>query len=272
MRDWRVDKETKMDPALIDLIWTLHKQLGSNVPVHLICGLSHRRDQRQSLRKKGGGQAKKSQHILGKAADITFPDVPVKVLRNSALVQDMAASAITRPPAFPSSTSIPAMCACGRASRGSSLRRSSPTADTKYLPTDGKPITPADYKLALANGMVKQDHVRCGDAVRQGRSGSPRPMHRRRSHEAESDAEAETDSAAAGARFLHAPPVIAEDPARAGHPASGQRLFTYASAGGMPRCRSSSQAAQARPPRPCPPIGTPRWLARQRPTTTIPRR
>ena len=36
MRDWRRDESSEMDPALIDLIWTLHKQLGSNEPVHLI--------------------------------------------------------------------------------------------------------------------------------------------------------------------------------------------------------------------------------------------
>ena len=61
MRDWRADKETNMDPALIDLIWTLHKQLGSNEPVNLICGLRTARDQRK-LRKKGGGQAKQPAH------------------------------------------------------------------------------------------------------------------------------------------------------------------------------------------------------------------
>ena len=85
MRDWRVNQETKMDPVLIDHIWTLHKELGSTVPVHLICGY-RTAETNANLRKHGGGQAKKSQHILGKAADITFPDVPVKVLRNSALV------------------------------------------------------------------------------------------------------------------------------------------------------------------------------------------
>ena len=62
MRDWRRDEETTMDPALIDLIWTLHKQLGSHEPVHLISGYRSATTN-ASLRKKGGGQAKKSQHI-----------------------------------------------------------------------------------------------------------------------------------------------------------------------------------------------------------------
>ena len=87
MRDWRRDESREMDPELIDLIWTLHQQLGSNEPVQLICGYRSA-STNASLRRKGGGQAKASQHILGKAADIVFPDVAVKTLRNSALVQE----------------------------------------------------------------------------------------------------------------------------------------------------------------------------------------
>ena len=74
MRDWRANQETKMDPALIDLIWTLHKQLGSHEPIHLVSAYRSAATN-ASLRRKGGGQAKKSQHIQGKAADIHFPDV-----------------------------------------------------------------------------------------------------------------------------------------------------------------------------------------------------
>ncbi|MET0869560.1 MAG: DUF882 domain-containing protein, partial [Methyloceanibacter sp.] len=88
MRDWRANQETKMDPALIDLIWTLHKQLGSHEPIHLVSAYRSAATN-ASLRRKGGGQAKKSQHIQGKAADIHFPDVSVKTLRNSALVQEV---------------------------------------------------------------------------------------------------------------------------------------------------------------------------------------
>src|SRR4051794_21235721 len=87
MRDWRRNESREMDPELIDLIWTLHQQLGSKQPVQLICGYRSAATN-ASLRRKGGGQAKFSQHILGKAADIVFPDVAVKTLRNSALVQE----------------------------------------------------------------------------------------------------------------------------------------------------------------------------------------
>ena len=74
MRDWRRNESRDMDPELIDLIWTLHQQLGSTVPVNLVCGYRSATTN-ESLRRAGGGQAKASQHILGKAADIVFPDV-----------------------------------------------------------------------------------------------------------------------------------------------------------------------------------------------------
>ena len=83
MRDWRAEAETKMDPALIDLIWTLHEKLGSKEPIHLISGYRSAATN-ASLRKKGGGQAKKSQHVEGKAIDIRVPGIPLKDLRNAA--------------------------------------------------------------------------------------------------------------------------------------------------------------------------------------------
>ena len=88
MRDWRTDDVTTMDRELIDLIWTIHKDLGSQQPIHLISGYRSA-GTNAKLRRSGGGQAKKSQHIEGKAADIHFPDVPVKALRASALIQEV---------------------------------------------------------------------------------------------------------------------------------------------------------------------------------------
>ncbi|MGD9195521.1 MAG: DUF882 domain-containing protein, partial [Methyloceanibacter sp.] len=88
MRDWRVDESIKMDRELIDLIWTLHTRLGSQEPIHLISAYRSKRTN-DRLRRAGGGQARRSQHTLGKAADIHFPDVPVKKLRASALIQEI---------------------------------------------------------------------------------------------------------------------------------------------------------------------------------------
>ena len=77
LRDWRKDETTEMDPDLIDLIWEIHNELGSAEPIHIISGYRSRATN-EMLRKTVGGQASQSRHILGKAADVHFPDVPVK--------------------------------------------------------------------------------------------------------------------------------------------------------------------------------------------------
>src|SRR5262245_24550371 len=152
MRDWRKDQQRDMDPELIDLIWTLHQQLGSQVPVKLICGY-RTAGTNESLRRKGGGQAKASQHILGKAADIVFPDVAVKTLRNSALVQEWGGVGY-----YPTSGVPFVHVDTGRVRMWPRIPRLElaglfPSGHTKYLPLDGKPITPQDFKLAMAKGL-----------------------------------------------------------------------------------------------------------------------
>jgi uncharacterized protein YcbK (DUF882 family) len=156
MRDWRKDQSREMDPELIDHIWILHQQLGSKEPVHLICGYRSAATN-ESLRKHGGGQAKKSQHILGKAADITFPDVSVKTLRNSALVQEWGGVGY-----YPTSGVPFVHVDTGRVRMWPRIPRLElaslfPDGSSKYLPADGKPITPKDYQLALAKGLVKSN-------------------------------------------------------------------------------------------------------------------
>lgn len=87
MRDWRKNQSVRMDPETIDLIWEMHSELGSQQPVSIICGYRSR-GTNEMLRRKVGGQASQSQHITGKAIDITFPDVPLKRMRYSALVRE----------------------------------------------------------------------------------------------------------------------------------------------------------------------------------------
>ncbi len=87
MRDHRRNEATRMDPELIDLLWQVHAELGSKEPIYLISGYRSRATNDQ-LRRSVGGQASESRHILGKAADVHFPDVPVKKIRYSALIQE----------------------------------------------------------------------------------------------------------------------------------------------------------------------------------------
>ena len=196
MRDWRANKEINMDPALIDLIWTLHQQLGSNEPVHLICG--HRTaETNASMRKKGGGQAKRSQHILGKAADISFPDVSAKQLRNSALVQEHGGVGY-----YPTSGIPFVHVDTGNVRMWPRIPRLElaalfPDGNTKYLPIDGKPITRAGLQARTGQRLGEQDHGRFRGAVAE--SQARRRRRRGRGRRAERGRHA-----AAGARLLHA--------------------------------------------------------------------
>ncbi len=121
-------KRPTMDPALIDLIWTLHKQLGSHEPVHLISGLSQRRDQCFAA-KEGRRPGQEEPAHPGQGRRHSLPR-----RRREDAAQLGAGAGGGRRRLLPdlrhsrSSMSIPAMCACGRASRGSSWRRCSPTA------------------------------------------------------------------------------------------------------------------------------------------------
>jgi uncharacterized protein YcbK (DUF882 family) len=215
MRDWRKDEATKMDPQLIDLIWTLHKQLGSQEPIHLISGYRSAATN-AALRRRGGGQAKKSQHILGKAADIHFPDVPVKALRNSALVQEVGGVGY-----YPGSGIPFVHVDTGRVRMWPRIPRLElaalfPAGKTKYVPRDGKPITPGDYNLAMAKGLVGKTMLA---------SAAPAPRTDSKVDSAASEIGMPQPILASFTPGLN-PPGGSHDAASPGH------LFTYASVSG----------------------------------------
>jgi uncharacterized protein YcbK (DUF882 family) len=88
MRDWRRKEVIRIDPKTIDLMWELHADLGSTRPVHIICGYRSPKTN-TFLKRIGRNVAKKSQHMVGKAIDLYFPDVSTEKLRNSALVRQV---------------------------------------------------------------------------------------------------------------------------------------------------------------------------------------
>ena len=80
LRDWRRDETIHMDPRLIDLVWEVHRDVGSTEPIQVVCG--YRSPQTNSmLRQRSSGVAKFSQHTLGKAMDFYIPGVPLEQLR-----------------------------------------------------------------------------------------------------------------------------------------------------------------------------------------------
>jgi uncharacterized protein YcbK (DUF882 family) len=149
MRDWRRNMEIKMDPALIDLIWELHEELGSKEPVHLICGYRSS-GTNEMLRRSVGGQARNSRHITGQAADLMFPDVPLKQLRYSALIYERGGVGY-----YPASGLPFVHVDTGNVRHWPRVPRMElavlfPKGHSLHVPADGRPLTPADARLATA--------------------------------------------------------------------------------------------------------------------------
>ena len=148
-RDWRRDEKTDMDPDLIDLVWEIHNELGSHEPVHIISGYRSRASN-DLLRRTVGGQASESRHILGKAADVHFPDVPVKNLRYSALIREKGGVGYYPTSALPFvHMDIDRVRAWPRLPRAE-LALLFPSGRTQHVPADGVPIDRDDVRQARA--------------------------------------------------------------------------------------------------------------------------
>ena len=147
MRDWRESKAIPIDPNTVDIIWEMHRELGSQQPVSIICG--YRSPATNSmLRKTRGGQASQSQHMTGKAIDIAFPDVPVKRLRYSAMIRERGGVGY-----YPTSGIPFVHVDTSRVRHWPRMVRDElallfPSGHSKHEPADGRPITPADVRAA----------------------------------------------------------------------------------------------------------------------------
>lgn len=149
LRDHRRNEATQMDRELIDLLWEMHQELGSKEPIHIISGYRSRATNEQ-LRKTVGGQASESRHILGKAIDVHFPDVPVKNLRYSALVRERGGVGY-----YPTSAIPFVHVDTDRVRSWPRLPRAElallfPSGSTKHAAADGGNITKDDVRAAQA--------------------------------------------------------------------------------------------------------------------------
>jgi len=147
LRDWRKNESAKMDPELVDMLWEIHTELGSREPIHIISGFRSR-ETNEMLRKTVGGQASESQHIQAKAADVHFPDVPLKQLRYSALIRERGGVGY-----YPTSAIPFVHIDTSRVRHWPRLPRYElallfPSGQTKHQPVDGGPITREDVKIA----------------------------------------------------------------------------------------------------------------------------
>jgi uncharacterized protein YcbK (DUF882 family) len=149
LRDWRENKSTEMDPKTIDLLWEMHTELGSKVPISIICGYRSE-GTNNMLRRTVGGQAKRSFHIRGQAIDAAFPDISLKQMRYSALIRERGGVGY-----YPTSGIPFVHVDTGPVRAWPRLPRYElallfPNGHTRHKPASGGPLTPSDVRAAMA--------------------------------------------------------------------------------------------------------------------------
>jgi len=171
LRDWRKDEPTQMDPDLIDLMWEIHAELGSQEPIHIISGFRSR-DTNNMLRRTVGGQASESRHILGKAADVHFPDIPIRQLRYSALIHERGGVGYYPTSAIPFvHIDTDRVRAWPRLPR-TELALLFPSGRTQHIPDDGEPISKDDVRAARVKNVELASQIAQLHALRT----QPRPL------------------------------------------------------------------------------------------------
>jgi uncharacterized protein YcbK (DUF882 family) len=147
LRDWRRGEPTRMDPMLLDLIWEIYRQTGSNDYIHIISAYRSPATN-EMLRRRSSGVAKQSQHTRGKAMDFFIPGVPLSKLRAIALTMQGGGVGY-----YPGSGSPFVHVDTGSVRHWPRMTRQQlaslfPKGETLHLPSDGKPLP--GYKKALA--------------------------------------------------------------------------------------------------------------------------
>jgi hypothetical protein len=131
----------------------VHHELGSKEPIHVVSGYRSRATN-DMLRRTVGGQASESRHILGKAIDVHFPDVPVRNMRYSALIRERGGVGY-----YPTSATPFVHLDTDRVRAWPRLPRAElallfPNGRTQHVPEDGGAITSEDVRRARANSEL----------------------------------------------------------------------------------------------------------------------
>src|SRR5262249_45919195 len=147
LRDWRRGEQTRMDPHLIDLVWEVQREAAANEPIQVVCGYGAPQTNAM-LRRRSGGVARFSQHMLGHALDFYIAGVSLEHLREIGLRLQRGGVGF-----YPTSGSPFVHMDTGgvrmwpRMSH-EELARVFPNGRTVHIPSDGKPLP--GYALALA--------------------------------------------------------------------------------------------------------------------------
>jgi uncharacterized protein YcbK (DUF882 family) len=154
LRDWRVEERTNMDPRLFDIIWEVYRAVGSRSPIHIISAYRSPQTNR-ALRSRSGAVSEHSQHMLGSAMDIRFPDVDPGRIREAAMRVQQGGVGFY-PGANFVHVDVGSVRAWPRMSR-EQLAQLFPDGKTVHLPSDGKPL--AGYEQARAE-ILSRDSSR----------------------------------------------------------------------------------------------------------------
>ena len=154
LADWRTKEQIKIDPRLLDTVWEVYQKSGSNKPIHVVS--SYRSPKTNAmLRKTRGGQAKKSQHMVGRAMDFYIPGQSAAKMRALGLQAQSGGVGY-----YPKSGFV--HLDTGNVRHWPRMSRKQlvkvfPKGGTLHVPTDGKPLpgyktAQADYKRRMASG------------------------------------------------------------------------------------------------------------------------
>ncbi len=85
LRDHYTENVGTMDPQLYDILNQISRLLKTDIPYDIISGYRDPFTNERLRTTRGGGVAKRSLHMDGKALDIRLPGVPLTELRDAAL-------------------------------------------------------------------------------------------------------------------------------------------------------------------------------------------
>jgi uncharacterized protein YcbK (DUF882 family) len=148
LRDWRRDEEIAMDPHLLDVVWEVYREVDAKVPIQVVCGYRAPATNAM-LRRRSGGVAQHSQHMLGHAMDFYIPGASLEAQREAGLRLQRGGVGY-----YPSSGSPFIHLDVGSVRHWPRMTRAQlakvfPDGRTVHVPTDGHPL--AGYALALAD-------------------------------------------------------------------------------------------------------------------------
>jgi uncharacterized protein YcbK (DUF882 family) len=84
LRDHHTDEVHAIDPKLLDQLYVLRRQLGTEAPYHVVCGYRSPETNAREHRIRRGVAAN-SLHVQGRAVDVFLPDRDLSQLRSAAL-------------------------------------------------------------------------------------------------------------------------------------------------------------------------------------------